>query len=117
MTKRIGIAFSIAVGAAALWLYARPLQPPVLFYDSYQYMDAARNLESGECLCTHLANFDEQVAYGRMPVPFTHFPPAYPLMISWIARAGVPLEWAAVAISIAGFFLVIWLMWDIWSAF
>ena len=36
-----------------------------------------------------LAHFDEQV--GRMPVPFTHFPLGYPLLIAALSKTGLSL--------------------------
>lgn len=38
-----------------------------------------------------LAHFDEQVAQGRMPVPFTHFPLGYPLLIAALSKTGLSL--------------------------
>ena len=38
-----------------------------------------------------LAHFDEQVAQGRMPVPFTHFPLGYPLLIAALSKTGLAL--------------------------
>lgn len=113
MNRRVWMALSMAAGLAALWLFARAAHAPYLSDDSYQYLDAARNFTSGECLCTHLAHFDEQVAYGRFPVPFTHFPPAYPLLLAAASRIGVSLETAGFLISAAGFLLTVWLIWDL----
>lgn len=113
---RIWAILSLVAGGIALWLFARADGAPILAYDSYQYLDAARNFKAGECLCTHLAHFDEQVDYGRMPVPFTHFPPGYPLLTAEASHLGLTLESAGLWISVAAFFLSIWLMWDIGAA-
>jgi 4-amino-4-deoxy-L-arabinose transferase-like glycosyltransferase len=85
---------------------------PYLSNDGYQYLDAASNVARGAGLCTRIAHFDEQVT-GRMPVPFTHFPPGYPLLAAALSRTGLPLETAAWLISALGFLATIWLIWDV----
>ena len=103
---------SVAAGVIALWLSYGVVGAPYITNDGYQYLDAARNLAAGECLCTRVALFDEQVEYGRMPVPFTHFGPGYPLAIAALARTGLSIEHAGYLVSAAGFLATVWLMWD-----
>ena len=106
------LACLLSLGVAALWISHEWLAAPVLTNDSYQYLDAAASVASGECLCTRLAHFDEQVAAGRMPIAFTHFPPGYPLLIAGLSRLRMSLETASYVISAIAFLLTIWLIWD-----
>jgi hypothetical protein len=94
------------------WLFGRSIQAPYLSPDAYQYIDVVRNVDRGECVCTHVAHFDEQVAPGRMPVEFTHFPPLYPLLMAALSQVGISPESAGLAISVAGFLITFWLIWD-----
>ncbi|HTA46656.1 MAG TPA: hypothetical protein VK789_29635 [Bryobacteraceae bacterium] len=103
----------VLAGIVALWLSYRPMGAPYITNDGYQYLDAAFNLASGECFCTRVAVFDEQVAYGRMPVPFTHFAPGYPLLMTALAKFGIREETAGYLLSALGYLAVIWLMWEI----
>ena len=103
----------VLAGIVALWLSYRPMGAPYITNDGYQYLDAASNLTAGECFCTRIAVFDEQVAYGRMPVPFTHFAPGYPLLMTALAKVGIRAETAGYLLSALGYLAVIWLMWDI----
>lgn len=86
---------------------------PNITNDGYQYLDAASNLASGECLCTKVVMFDEQVAYGRIPVPFTHFAPGYPLLVAALSSTGIRAENAGYILSALAYLAVIWLIWDI----
>jgi hypothetical protein len=113
MHSRVWIAISLSIALLATILFARSVHAPYLTNDAYQYIDVARSFNAGECVCTHVAHFDEQVATGRMPVEFTHFPPAYPLLMAVLARIGISFEMAGLAISAAGFLITLWLMWDI----
>lgn len=112
MQNRLWIAACLLAGAGALWFSARWMAAPYLSNDGYQYLDAASNVARGAGLCTRIAHFDEQVT-GRMPVPFTHFAPGYPLLAAALSRTGLPLETAAWVISALGFLATIWLIWDI----
>ena len=111
--NRLGLAICLLAGVAALWLSYNHVGAPYLSNDGYQYLDAASNIASGNCLCTQLAHFDEQVAFGRLPVPFTHFPPGYSILIAAVSRLGVSLEVAGYLVSAAGYLVVIWMIWDI----
>lgn len=104
---------AVLAGIVALWLSYRPMGAPYIPNDGYQYLDAASNLASGGCLCTRVALFDEQVAYGRMPVPFTHFAPGYPLLMTAAAKLGIREETSGYLLSALGYLAVIWLIWDI----
>ncbi len=103
----------LLAGVAALWLSFGRDGAPYITNDGYQYLDAASNLASGECLCTRVALFDEQIAFGHFPVPFTHFAPGYSLLIAGLSRAGLKPEIAGYLISAAGFLLAIWLVQDL----
>jgi hypothetical protein len=104
---------SLLAGIVALWMTYSVNGAPYIPNDGYQYLDAASNLAAGKCLCTNVVLFDEQVAYGRMPVPFTHFGPGYPLLIAGISRLGVAPETAGYLLSAAACLAVLWLIWDI----
>jgi Dolichyl-phosphate-mannose-protein mannosyltransferase len=103
----------LSIGLAALWFSHGWLTAPVISNDSYQYLDAASSLASGGCFCIGMAHFDEQVAAGRLPVPLTHYPPGYPLLIAGLSRLGPGLETAGYAISATAFLVCILLIWDI----
>ena len=94
---------SLLAGVAALWLSYGRDGAPYITNDGYQYLDAGSNLAAGECLCTRVALFDEQIAFGHFPVPFTHFAPGYSLLIAGLSRAGLKPEIAGYLISAAGF--------------
>jgi hypothetical protein len=97
---------------SALWLY-HGVGAPSISDDACQYLDAAANFHAGRGLSTTVALFDEQVAYGRFPVPFTHFAPGYPLSIIAFTGLGMAPETAAWLLSALPFLAAIWLMWDI----
>jgi len=102
---------SLLIGLLSIFLYSRRVSAPELGNDSYQYLDSASHLASGACLCTTVAHFDEQVGWGRMPIPFTHFGPAYPLAIAGLKVLGLPVETGGYLLSVAGYLLVICLIW------
>jgi len=112
MTNRLALVALLLTAGVALGLY-HGVSPLAITNDSVQYLDAAVNLRSGHGLSTNVAHFDEQVDYGRFPVPFTHFAPGYPLVIALVSYTGIPPETAAGAIGALGFLVCIWLMWDI----
>jgi hypothetical protein len=107
------VALFLLLGVLALWLSFRWQGGPVIGNDSYQYMDAASHIAAGKCVCAEIAHFDEQIAAGRMPIPFTHFPPGYPMLVAAVSFAGVSMETAGYIVSAAGFLLTIWLIWDL----
>ncbi len=104
---------SLLAAVLALWATYGLNRAPYITNDGYQYLDAASNFAAGECFCTNVAVFDEQVAYGRMPVPFTHFAPGYPLLIAALTRTGVPADMAGYLLSALGFLAVAWLVRDV----
>jgi len=104
---------SLLAGIVALSMTYRINGAPYIPNDGYQYLDAASSLASGKCFCTTVALFDEQVAYGRMPIPFTHFAPGYPLLIAGLSRLGMVPETAGYLLSALGYLVVLWLIWDI----
>ncbi|HEX3877618.1 MAG TPA: glycosyltransferase family 39 protein [Bryobacteraceae bacterium] len=112
MRSRFWILASLLLGIVCLCLYARG-RAPLLSNDAFQYLDATRNFVSGECLCTHMAHFDEQVAVGHLPVPFTHFPAGYPLLIAAVSRLGFSPETAGFLIAAASYLLTLWLIWQV----
>lgn len=96
---------------AVAWMYAHQGGGGLLSDDSYQYMDAGASLAETGCLCTGVAHFDEQVAAGKFPVPLTHFPPGYPLLIAGAYRLGLPLEFAALLFPALGYLASVGLLW------
>jgi hypothetical protein len=104
---------SLLAAVVALWLSYGKIGAPYITNDGYQYLDAASNLASGKCFCTRVALFDEQVELGRIPIPFTHFAPGYPLLMAAVSRLGVSIEIAGYLLSAFGFLVVLWMMWDI----
>ena len=103
----------VATGLLVLTLYSGHARAPYLWPDSYQYLDAATNISTGKCACTFLAHFDEQVAAGRMPVPLTHFPPGYPVLMAAVSRFGVSYERAGYLISAASFLIALWMLCEV----
>ncbi len=88
--NRFGWLVLLTAEVLSLWWQTRGI--PYLSNDSYQYVDAAVEISSGECICTRLAHFDQQLEPGRFPVALTHFPPGYPLLIAAVSWLGMPLE-------------------------
>ena len=107
------VAAFLLLGTLALGLLFRWQGGPTIGNDSYQYLDAASHLAQGKCLCVEIAHFDEQTAPGRMPVPFTHFAPGYPILIAGISKLGFAMELSGYLVSALGFLLTIWLIWDL----
>jgi len=103
----------LLAGVVALWFSYGRDGAPYITNDGYQYLDAASNLAAGKCLCTRVALFDEQIAFGHFPVPFTHFAPGYSLLISGLSLTSLKPEIAGYLISAAGFLVAIWLMQDV----
>ena len=81
--------FAFLLALLILVAYKHWQTAPILSNDSFQYLDAANNLSSKGVLGTSLAIFEEQVNWGRFPVPFTHFPPGYPILMAALGRAGI----------------------------
>ena len=102
---------SLLIGVLRILIYSRRVGAPELANDSYQYLDAASHLASGGCLCTNVAHFDEQVKWARIPIPFTHFGPGYPVAIAALRTLGLPLETAGYLLSSGGYLAVICLIW------
>jgi hypothetical protein len=104
------------LGAVALILSYDYMGEPAIGNDSVQYLDAASHLAAGDCFCTTVAHFDEQVAVGHMPIPFTHFAPGYSLAIAGLIRLGFPPETAAYLISALSYLITIALFWYLGTA-
>lgn len=102
------IAASLAVHLLSVEWQNRAL----LTNDGYQYLDAAGHLLTQKALVTSVAHFDEQLAWGRFPVPLTHFPPGYPLAIAMVGVFGFSLPFAAYLLSIVGYIAVTLLIAD-----
>lgn len=102
---------ALLIGLLTIFSYSRRVGAPELANDSYQYLDAAAHLVSSACLCTSVAHFDEQLNWARIPIPFTHFGPGYPVAIAALKVFGVPGETAGYLLSVAGYLLVLTLIW------
>ena len=111
--NRALLSMLLLAGIVLLLVFARAKNAPVLSDDSYQYIGAANSLVSGECLCTHLAHFYEQLAWGRMPVPLTHFPPGYSLLLAATSYTHLSMPNAGLLLSAIGFLLTLCFIWDI----
>jgi len=110
---RIWVVLSLAAGTAACWLTARRVAAPCLSNDSYQYLDAAQRFAAGECLCTHLAHFDEQIAAGHLPLPLTHFAPGYSIAIAALSWTRLSPAYLGFLLSVAGYLITLLMIWDI----
>ncbi len=115
--SRPWLAGLLSIGVMVLWLVHGWANAPVITNDGYQYLDTASSIVSEGCFCTHMAHFDEQLHIGYLPVPMTHFSPGYPLLIVGISAFGLTGESAGYLISVVGFLITIWLMWDVGRAF
>ncbi|MEH2609793.1 hypothetical protein [Bradyrhizobium sp. AZCC 1693] len=73
---------------------------PYLANDSFQYLSMAQNALQGHFGFSSIVHFDAERSFGVVPAPVVTFPMGYPLVIALISRLGVPLETAAVLISI-----------------
>ena len=91
MPKRNRLYVLLLLGLSIIFAYGRWQAAPIFSNDSFQYLDAANNLLSKGELGTSLAVFEEQVDWGRFPVPLTHFPPGYSILIAGMGRAGFSL--------------------------
>ena len=107
------LAVLLCAGVAALSLAHIRLKAPVITNDGYQYLDGAASVVTDGCIITGVAEFDEEVLQGILPIKLTHFPPGYPLLIAGLSHLGVTRETAGYLISATGYLLSIWLMWDI----
>ena len=133
-TKRVGRAespivrrfmpfllFVVAVLSVIAWHGAGRL---FIFNDGCQYLDAASGLESGRGLSIMVAHFDDQVAVGHFPIPFTHFAPGYPVLVAGLDAIGSSREFSAWTLSVLGFAISVWLVYalaialgaDLWAA-
>jgi hypothetical protein len=75
--------------------------------DGFQYLSVARNVLDGHGLSTSIVHFDEQYFTGRIPAAQTVFPPGYPAVVAGVAWLGVPVEVAALVVSVASAVLLI----------
>jgi hypothetical protein len=116
LRRYVGGAIFLLIGAAALFLSHDFVGAPYVSNDSVQYLDAAAHLATGDCFCTTVAHFDEQLAVGHMPIPFTHFAPGYPLLIAGLIRLGLTPETAGYLISSLSYLVTIGLFWYIGMA-
>jgi hypothetical protein len=60
-------------------------RPTPLWDDSYQYLNVAANIRSGNGIATNLVYFDAERSHGRIPAPLTTFPPGYPALVAMLA--------------------------------
>jgi hypothetical protein len=116
MSRYAGGAILLLLGLAALFLSHDFMGAPSVGNDSVQYLDAASHLVAGDCFCTTVAHFDEQVAAGHMPIPFTHFAPGYSLLIAVLTRLGFTPETAGYLISALSYLVTIGLFWYLGTA-
>ena len=116
MSKYAGGALFLLIGVVVLVASHDFMGAPMVSNDAVQYLDAAEHLVAGDCFCTTLAHFDEQIGVGHMPVPFTHFAPGYPLLIAAFMRLGVKPELAGYVISAVSYLLTLVLFWYIGKA-
>jgi hypothetical protein len=100
----------LLLGLLIVFAYGHQQTAPLLSNDSFQYLDAANNLLSKGALDTSLALFEEQVDWGRFPIPFTHFPPGYPVLMAALGRAGISLPLAGYIIPAAAYLAVLYLI-------
>jgi hypothetical protein len=92
-------AWTVACGILiALRIY--PGFAPYLANDSFQYLSMAQNALQGHFGYSSIVHFDAERSFGVVPAPVVTFPMGYPLVIALISRLGVPLETAALLISI-----------------
>lgn len=89
------------------------MKAPYVSNDGTQYIDAAEHLRAGECLCTTVAHFDEQIAHGNFPVPLTHFAPGYSILTAGLSLGGITSETAGYVIAAFAFLVILPTMWDI----
>jgi len=113
MSRYAGGAVAVLLGLAVLFWSHDFVGAPYVSNDSVQYLDAAAHLAAGDCFCTTVAHFDEQIAVGHIPVPFMHFAPGYPLLIAGLSRLGLAPETAGYLISAFSYLLTIALFWYI----
>jgi hypothetical protein len=116
MSRYAGGAILLLLGVGTLFLSHNFIGAPCVSNDSVQYLDAASHLVAGDCFCTTVAHFDEQVVVGHLPIPFTHFAPGYPLLIAGLTHLGPTPETAGYLISALSYLATIASFWYIGSA-
>jgi hypothetical protein len=74
-------------------------RPKPLWDDSFQYLNVAANIRSGNGIATNLVYFDAERSHGRIPAPLTTFPPGYPALVAMLADLAGGTETAARGLS------------------
>jgi hypothetical protein len=74
--------------------------PPILDNDAFQYLSVAQNALAGHFGYTSLIHFDAERSFGVMPAPMVTFPLGYPFAIALVSLLGVPLQSAALLLSV-----------------
>lgn len=85
----------VAIGAALVALLAAP-RAEHFTTDSESYLDVARTLLAGGGLAQQVVDFWRPA----VPEPLGLWPPLYPLLIAGLARLGLPVEGAAITVSV-----------------
>jgi hypothetical protein len=96
-----------AFAFAALLTYNALAIKGELTTDSLFYIDAANNFLAGRGIVNSMSDYDRLLEVDRgLPVPMTHWPPMYPLLIAGVSTFCPNSAYAAILVS-AGFVLFI----------
>ncbi len=83
------LVFSMLLALLLGWVATAP--SPAVSPDSIQYLSAAQNLASGRGAVTTITSLE----LPQNSVPFTTWPPLFPLLLSWGVEEGrAPIAWA-----------------------
>jgi hypothetical protein len=74
-------------------------RPTSLWDDSFQYLNVAANIRSGNGIATNLVYFDAERSHGRIPAPLTTVPPGYPAAVGLLSSVVGSFEATARGLS------------------
>jgi hypothetical protein len=106
---RVGVACAlvVAVLAAHAAIVLHRADPALLNGDTAQLLSSGLNLLSGRGYATDAVFFANQFAHVPLPAPQTVWPPGLAVMLAGLVSAGMSPYAAALALSLAGFSLVV----------
>lgn len=99
-------AFGLVVYAICAFYLIWSNGGPLITNDYYQYESVANNALQGEFGKTSIIHFDAERSHGAhehgvMPAPLTTFPAGFPLLITALAKPGLPVLASALSLSLA----------------
>lgn len=83
--------------------------------DSMNYVDVARHIADGRGIVQSTVSYDRArlKSLQRIPAPLTSHPPVYPVVIALFRPTGIPLDDAALLVSVVAYGLVLLLSYSL----